>query len=310
MSEAYSLLDADSRTFGDLILAVLTDLHRPDLQQLVPDYIRQAIRYYSRFPFWFNQFDNTGITGWAASLFIPQGYTIIDTATDSNTYIFVALNAGQNGTASPGFTPTIFTPRQVPGKIFQAGDPGTTLDGTVTWATVEAWNPNTAGATNFYWTQLSTVPTFNQYVGPVDYVAPYRVEITIPNLRYCLSKYSYNELRNLDVIRPSPTTSYPTFYSWFQGQIYIWPYPVSFYPITLSYYTAPFPPRDMTTSNFWTTTAEAMIRAYTRARINLEVLRDKEAFDADMQAANMEFTSLKSQEISQQQTGGIPADYW
>lgn len=310
MGEAYNPLDADSRTFGDLIQRVLLDLHRPDLLQLAPDYIRDAIRYYSRMPFFFNQIDNTNIGGWQASLYYPQGTTIIETASDLNQYIFVALTAGTNGSTIPVFTPTIFQPNGVPGINFAPGDPGVTQDGTIYWATVQQWTPSTDGATNFFWTQLSTVPTFNQYVGPLDYVAPYRVEITIPNLRFSLTKQSYDDLRNWDVIRPSPTTAYPTDWAWFQNQIYIWPYPVSFYPLTLSYYTAPPVPVNMTDSNFWTTTAESLIRAYTRARINAEVLRDVEAAQADQAVAKLEFDALKLEEVAQNQTGNIPPDYW
>src|SRR5438128_458493 len=182
MPQAYSQLNADTRTFGDLIQALLTDLHRPDLQQIAPDYLRTAIRYYSRLPFFFNHLHNSEFLSWQADLTIPRGYTILETASDTNTYIFVALNSGTNGATIPTFTPTLFTPNGVPGVVFQPGDPGVTQDGSVYWATVQAWAPATAGATSFYWTQLSTVPTFNQYVGPIDYIAPYRVEITIPNL--------------------------------------------------------------------------------------------------------------------------------
>lgn len=310
MTQAYALVDSDQRTFGDMITQLLLDLHRPDLQQIAPEYIRIAIRYYSRLPFFFNQISNDSVLGWQADLTIPRGYCIIETASDTNTYIFVALNSGVNGPTIPTFTPTIFTPNGVPGVIFQPGDPGVTTDGGVYWATVRAWNPNVAGATSFYFTQLSTVPSFNQYVPPIDYIAPYRVEITVPNLRYSLVKQSFDVLRSWDVIRPAPTTSYPTDWAFFQNQIYIWPYPVSFYPITLSYNTAPFPPQNLTDSNFWTTVAEAMVRAYARARINAIVLRDVEAAQADYKEAETEFTSLKTQEVLMHQTGNIPPDVW
>src|SRR5437763_920791 len=161
MGQAYTPADADTRTFGDLIQAVLTDLHRPDLQQIIPDYIRTAIRYYSRLPFFFNQLDNTNIGGWVGQQFVPLGTTIIATADDANTYIFVNLVAGVNATIQPVFDHRIFTPNGVPGVNFTVGDPGTTADGAITWATVQQWTPANAGATSFYWTQLSTVPTFN-----------------------------------------------------------------------------------------------------------------------------------------------------
>lgn len=305
MSQAYALSDSDQRTFGELIQRVVDETKRPDLLGEIPGYIRDAIRYYSRQPFFFNQVDNTAVTTWAASLYIPRGYTIRDTASDGNYYIFVALTPGNNDSSKPTFTPTLFTPSGTAGIVFVAGQDGTTVDNEVTWATVEAW-PATNADVSTRWAQLSTVPAVNQYVGPIDYVAPRVIEITAAGNRYELNKIGYPKLRSYDVVRPAPMTTYPTEWAWFQKQIYVWPYSNGFYPLTLSYYSAPFPPMDNSDSNFWTTTAEAMIRNYAKARIQAERIRDPDAALTDMKVAQDEFKSLKLQEVIQESTGAIP----
>jgi hypothetical protein len=310
MPQAYDPNSADVRTFGDQIARLDADLKRPDLLGDIPDYLRDAIRFHSRNPFFFTQIDNSNIGPWAPSLQVTRGYTIYDVASDASKYIFVALNDGLVGTGSiPSFTPVIFQPRRVAGRVFQAGDAGTTVDNQVTWATVRAWTENTDGAIDFYWTQLTTVPTFNKYTPPIDYAAPYRVEVTIPSLRYELGKTSYNALRNVDVIRPAPITVYPADYAWFSQKIFLWPYPVGFYPLTLSYYTAPFPPRMVNESNFWTTTAERLIRKYAAALLESEVIRDDASAAKDFQAAAEELKSIKSLE-SEQISGPIPPSDW
>jgi hypothetical protein len=308
MPEAYPPSSADLRTFGNLVQAILDDLHRPDLQNLVPRYVRAAIDFYSRQPFFFTQVENSPIQAWQAGLYYPVGTSIYDTASDTNHYIFVVVQAGVSGNIKPTFTPSIFTSPGPP--IFNAGQIGTTVDSGVVWATAKPWpvSTNSIPAKSF-WSQLSSVPYLNQYVPPVDYTAPYLIEITWASLRVPLIKISYPELRNMDLIRPAPVTTYPVNWAWYQQQIYIWPYPADFFPLTLSYYSAPFPPVNAIDSNWWTTVAEALIRSYSRARINLEVIRDTEAYQADMQAAKDEFISLRVKEFSQQD-GPIPGDVW
>jgi hypothetical protein len=309
MPEAYPPSSVDSRTFGNLVQSVLDDLHRPDLQNLVPRYVRAAIDFYARQPFFFTQIENTPITqGWQPNLYCPVGTSFYDIASDNKYYIFVAVQAGISGMSKPLLTPNIFISPGPP--IFNTGQSGTTVDNGVVWATAKAWPQSTTSVpAKSYWSQLSTVPYLNQYVPPVDYTSPYLIEITWAGLRTPLIKISYPELRNMDLIRPAPVSTFPVNWAWYQQQIYIWPYPADFFPLTLSYYSAPFPPTQATDTNWWTTIAEALIRAYTRARINLEVIRDTDAYQADMQAAKDEFISLRVKEMSQQDLL-IPSDVW
>lgn len=307
--QAYDPNSLDSRTFGDLILQLLKDLNKPNLQDDAPTYLRDAIRYFSRQPFLFSEIDNASVLGWQASLYVPQGYTILATADNGLPYIFVNLVSGLNGTGSqPVFDHNLFTTANAP-NIFQPAQVGTTVDGAITWATIAPW-PTTNGSPNRYWTQLSTVPMVNQYAPPVDYVAPYLIEVTAAGLRVPLYKRTYSYIRGLDVIRPAPITVYPTDWTFFQEQIYTWPYPNGFYPLTLSYYTAPFPPVLTTDSNFWTTRAERMIRKYASALIQSEIIRDDESAAKDFAAAKMEERSFQRQ-ASEQNSGPIPpSDEW
>jgi hypothetical protein len=292
-----------------MLQRIIRELHRPDLLGQVQDFARDAIRHWSRQPFFFTEIDNTDIGGWAGSLFVPYGYTIRETADDGNEYIFVALTSGNNGTVIPTFDHRLFTLAAQPGPIFNVGDFGTTVDNEVTWATVEAW-PDSRGPASNKWTQLSTVPTINQIIPPIDYVAPTTVEITAANLRYELGKTSYRNLRKVDVIRPAPVTVYPTDYAFYQKRIYCWPYPIQFFPITLSYYSAPFPPRAVTDSNFWTTTAERLIRCYTKHIIHRERMYDPEAAAMELENAESEKISLQDQEREQQSQEGPSPEAW
>lgn len=316
MSEGYTTLQQDLRTFGDQQQRLLEDLNRPDLSGIVIKYLQDAMRYYQRFPFFFSDLDNTAAVAWAASTHYPQG-SAIQFTNGGNTYLAVALNAGlSNATTAPTFPTTIF---QIPqGSPLPFPPPASGTAGTVDdnggaptgiiWATVI--NLTTARQTQQFWTQLVTVYNVNQYIPPIDYVAPRLVEITAASMRYALQSVPYPELRGMDVIRPTPVTVYPQFWAWYQEQIYVWPYPNGFYPLTLSYRTAPQLARNATDVNFWTTDAELMVRAYAEFLIQMKVLKDPDAAQAAYAVAQRELLAIKSQTISQQVPMGIPPDVW
>lgn len=306
--QEWSATQPDTRNFGQQIARLLDDLNRQDLLSIGQSYLQDAARFFQRKPFFFSELDNSQVPPWAASLYYTQGATIFATASDGNVYAFVNLIAGTNGAGIPTFDPTIYTtpsgmtspPQFVPG-------PGTTADGNVLWATVAAWP-----GPGVQFTQLTTVPFQNQYVPPLDYIAPRRVEVTwSSNLRIGMTKQTYEELRELDKIRPTPPVTYPTFWTWFQQQIYLWPYPVGFYPMTLSYRTGVPIPLQVTDSNYWTTTAEALVRYYAAYRISKAVLQDDVAAANYQMMVAEELAALTSQRI-QQDTGdngsGIPPD--
>src|SRR5262249_19337702 len=152
------------------------DLNRPDLQNIVTQYLQDAMRYFQRKAFFFSEFDNTLVPGWAASTWNPQGSTIqAISPADGNVYVFVALQVGAQltGTTQPIWPNTIFSaPTQ--GQAGQSTTqfpppplptPGVIQDNNVIWANVAQYQP-------YVFTNLSTVYNINQYVPPIDYVQP------------------------------------------------------------------------------------------------------------------------------------------
>ena len=310
-SESFTAIQQDTRAFADLQQALLDDLNRPDLQNQAFRYIQDAIRYFSRQAFSFNEIDNAVVPVYANATTYPQG-SCIRQAVAGTTYVFCALNTGLSAAAgAPAWPATIFT---VPPSAFPPPASGTA--GTV--------NDNGGPPTGIIWanigiysaqihTQLSTVYNVNQYTPTFDYAIPKLIEVTwAGNLRIPMDKITYAVLRSYDVIRPTPPSTYPTKWARFQGLLYFWPYPVGFYPITLSYVTAPPMVRLPTDSNFWTTTAERLVRKQAQANIEQEVLHDPDAAALSMQAVVEEKRTLRSLMIQKDggSGSGIPPSPW
>jgi hypothetical protein len=307
----------DTRTFGNQVERLLDDLNKPDLASIAQSYLQDAVRYFQRKPLFNNETDNSVVFGWGqtalastvqGSLFYTQGATIFATASDGKRYAFVNLIAGTAGVSAPTFTPTLFAvPSGITSPPVFVPGPGTTVDGGCLWATVAPW----PGQQVIY-TQLCSVPYQNQYEPPLGYVQPRRIEVTwSSNLRIGMTKLGYHALRDMDVIRPTPPSSYPTYWGWFQGRLYFWPYPVGFYPITLSYLNAVPVPLLVTDSNTWTTFAEALIRHYAAYRICKVVLHDDIAAAEFQMLAAEELAGLTSEHIRRHQSdegGGIAPD--
>jgi hypothetical protein len=308
MAESYLAGQLDTRSFGTQQARLLDDLNRPDFGNIVINYLQDAMRYFQRKAFFFNNTDNTAQPTWAANTFYPQGSTIT-ASTGGTTYTFIALQngVGQSGGSPPVWPATVFTiPEDVTPTPYPPpaiGTAGTVVDNTVFWANAAVW-------TQGIWTQLATVYNINQYLPPIDYVAPTLVEVTwSQNIREQMQKISYEELRSYDVIRPSPPNSYPTMWAWYQEQIYLWPYPNGFYSLTLSYRASPPLVQGADDTNFWTTKAERLIRKYAQASIEREVLKDQEAATASMGAVAEELSVLKSQAIAQEMYAITPSSW-
>jgi hypothetical protein len=316
LAEQYVSTQLDLRTFGVQCARLLDDLNRPDLQNIAIQYLQDAMRFFQRKSFFFNNIDNSAVPGWAANTFVPFGTTIQITISGT-IYAFVQVanptSAGvavpQTGITAPAWPASAFTvPNSQPPVLPPPTLPvaGAVQDNTAIWV-------NAGNYLQFNTTNLSTVYNWNQYQPPIDYVSPFLVECTWSgNLRQKLQKISYEELRGYDVIRPSPPYSYPTMWAWFQQNIYLWPYPNSFYPLTLSYRTAPQLVQQAKDSNYWTTIAERLIRKYAQAAIEREVIYDQAAAQISMQAAMEELNALRSQTIQMNDgdRGGIPASNW
>jgi hypothetical protein len=297
MAQSYLPQQQDTRTFGVMQTRLLDDLNRPDLANIVIDYLQDAMRYYQRMAFFFSEIDNTQVPTWQAGAMYPLGSTIYRVVgTTPYPYAFVAMSTGvqQSGDTEPDWTDEQFL-NWGGSEFYQPplpDTPGITEDNDVLWANIGPYQPG-------YHTQLTTVPNVNQYIPPIDYTMPYMVQITTANLRLILEQLPFVELSSYDVIRPAPIAAYPRFWAWWQQLIYLWVYPLGFFPITLNYNTGPNLVVNSSDSNYWTTTAERLIRKSAQAAISREILYDQAAAQLAMSAVSEELSRLKSQAVAQ-----------
>jgi hypothetical protein len=323
MPQQWPQTQVDSRPFGAQIQRTMDDLNRPELQGIVTSYLQDSARFWQRKPFWWSDADNAAPLVWTASVNTTVGTTIRYLSTTFNpgvNYNFVAANAGLTGTTEPNFEsvltnlfvppPTTGYPPPIPpppsGTAGTIDDNGGVAGGGVIWLNngpiIGGYHANP---------QLSTLYGVNEYDLPIDLIAFTRVEITWANtIRRELDPLSYQELRDLDTIRPTPPTTYPTAYAYYRSKLYVWPYPVAQYPITISYRSAPPIAQNATDVNVWTTTAEAMVRHYAEGRIMEAVIGDQQMAQLAFDLANQEFLDLQQQTSQRDVRAGIPPSDW
>lgn len=304
----------------------MDDLNRPQLQGIVTSYLQDSMRFWQRKPFFFNDADNSEPLTWAASNIATRGTTIQYTSTTvapGTVYAFVAANYGQTDPATqPNFESVLatpFVPPPTPGYPPTIPPPPVGTPGTINEVSTPApftaplcWLNNGPIIGGFRANpQLSTVYNTNEYDLPIDLVAFTRVEITwAGTIRVELQPRSYAELRDYDVIRPTPPTTYPTIYAYYRSKLYVWPYPVYQYPITISYRSAPVIAQNATDVNIWTTVAEAMVRHYAEGRIMEAVIGDQQMAQLAFDLANQEFLDLQQQTSQRDVRAGIPPSDW
>lgn len=306
----------DTRTLGTMLARVLDELNRPDLQSQALNYIQDAVRRWRRRPFFFNDRDNTRIAVWEASHYYTMGATIRTAPlSDGRRYAMVCVVPGTSGAVEPTWTPDVYSTSLMVDRRIVTGSLGTFQDNTVLWANAGLFSGPMGsadfaqdGVTSSFWTQLSTVPGVNVYTPPLDFVSINRFEVTSQNFRIQLYPRTYWWIRDQDVLRPGPPTIYPTDYAYYEQQFFLWAYPNSFYPLTLSYRGAAPVPVNLTDSNYWTTEAEALIRTFAKGKIELEVIHDTEAATACFSSAKDEFIELQRHGIAQQETSGVPPE--
>ena len=280
------------------------------------------MRYWQRRPFFFTDTDNTAPLSWTAAVNTTLGTTIQYKSVSFNpgqVYNMVALNAGLTGSVAPNFESilgTVFTVPAMTGNPPPLPPPASGTAGTI--------NDNGGAPTGVIWanngpitggfaanTQITTVYNVNQYTPPIDLIEWTRLEVTWQGtIRFEMQPLSYQQLRDYDVIRPTPPTTYPTFYCIYQSLIYLWPYPVGLYPITLSYRSAPTIAQQATDSNIWTSQAEALIRHYAEGRICEAVIGDQAMSQFYYDLAQKEFLVLQQQTSAQDVRAGVPGDIW
>ena len=299
----------DNRNFGQQIQRVLDDLNRPDLAAQAPAYLQDSMRFYQRKPFFFSDTDNTAVLSYANNVIVTQGTTIIATPAGGSPSYMVALNAGTTSAMGTPVWPTVVF--QVPSGNNQNAQPpppdptaGVVFDNGIAWA-------NNGTTDVGVYTQLSTVYNINQLTMPIDLVAFTRVEVTWQlTQRIEMQPLDYKTLRDYDMIRPTPPATYPSWYAYYQQQIYLWPYPAGLYPVTLSYRTAPPLPQLATDSTYFTTQAEALIRYEATARMSRGLLGDEQMAQMYFALARQEYLVLQQQTSQQDVRAPIAPDQW
>lgn len=314
MASEWAISQNDVRNFAAQQARVLDDLNRPDLTNVVPSYLQDAMRFYQRRTFFFNDTDNSLVPPYVNGLFYTQGATI-QVPVAGTIYAMVALNAGiAQAVGPPSWSTVTFVPpnqNNPPTDAFPpppSGTTGTTTDNAgpnqIIWANN---GPYQQGST----TGLSTVYFINQYQMPIDLIKLNLVEATWQgNLRIVIPEVGYDLIRLWDVIRPFPPATYPSWRAWYKEQLYFWPYPSGLFPITLSYRSAPPLVQAPTDSNIWTTKFEAGIRYYAEGLLWKNLIHDAASAEDCFALSQTEFLQLQSQQNAQfDQVGSPPSDW-
>lgn len=308
MPSEWPLSQNDVRTFGTQIQRVADDLNRPDLLSVIPSYLQDAMRWYQRKTFFFNDTDNSAVPTYQNNVFVTQGASI-QVNVGGTVYNFVALTSGVTMAAGQPSWPT--APFTTPTLVFPpppVGTVGTVIDNPgpnqIVWANNGTYQQ---GST----TGWSTVYYIGQYQPPIDLIKINLLEVTWQgNIRIPMTEVPYALLRAWDTIRPFPPATYPSWYAWYQQQIYFWPYANGQYPITLSYRSAPPLANAPGDTNIWTTSFEAGIRYYAEGLIQQNLIHDKQAADDCFALSAIEFTNIQSQKVAQEDSVGLVPSEW
>lgn len=120
---------------------------------------------------------------------------------------------------------------------------------------------------------IPTVAHQVSYTLPSDFAWARDVWAIVNTTRYELNPRSYEYLETEFANTQNPVEGSPVDYAIFSGSIYLWPIPdSSTYTTQISYVSKVAIPSTPTTSNFWTTDAEAVIRNRAKAILFDEVL--------------------------------------
>lgn len=129
--------------------------------------------------------------------------------------------------------------------------------------------------------QATTAGTAS-YNLPTDYVSMTAAYFITGGTIYPLQQILHQDLVTLDSNTASPTRGKGTYYSIYNSQIRIFPTPDSSSDtVRMIYQSRPAEPTAVGDSNFWTTTAEELIRYRAKWLINMAVFRDPQMAQMD-----------------------------
>lgn len=130
------------------------------------------------------------------------------------------------------------------------------------------WSLTTIGGTKFYGTDTPDAGTL-----PADILEIDSITVTANARIYQLDRMSYIDMDAIDA-GTTPLAGYPRLWSWYAGQLRLYPTPNAAYVLNLSgQYQLPALSADAD-ANFWTTEAEELIRCRAKRELYAHLLLD------------------------------------
>ena len=134
----------------------------------------------------------------------------------------------------------------------------------------------------------------NLYTLPPDWEDDVEILINIAGNNAPMLKKSIIEMSEMDVQGPpiqSPVIGPPAYYTIWAQMLRLFPWPDAIYPMTAVYNSLIATPTAITTSNFWTTSAEALIRHAAVGLIKQHVTKEPD-WQQDFTTAEIQFNKL------------------
>lgn len=149
----------------------------------------------------------------------------------------------------------------------------------------------------------STSSGTREYDPPSDLMSIIQIAVLANDTVYTLGYRTIQELNATDSQVSSPSLGIPVYYTWWANQVWLYPRPNGVYTIRYIYWAAEAAPEALTDSNFWTTTAESLVRNRAKWKLNMEVIRNPEQAQLDQQAEFQAYLRMKT-ETAVKTTGG------
>jgi hypothetical protein len=145
----------------------------------------------------------------------------------------------------------------------------------------------------------------NLYSLPPDWEDDLQILINISGQNTPMTKISIVQMNEYDVQGPpvqSPVIGPPAYYCIWAQMLRLFPWPDMVYPMTAVYNSLIATPTSVTTSNFWTTSAEPLIRHAAVGLIKEHFTKEPD-FQGDYDAATLQFNKLSGRVRQQSGVG-------
>ena len=132
------------------------------------------------------------------------------------------------------------------------------------------WTLTTIGGTKFYGTTTPSPGTLPDDILEID-----SITVTANSRIYQLDRMSYEDMDAIDA-GTTPLAGYPRLWSWYAGQLRLYPTPNAAYVLNISGQCELPALSDSADSNFWTNQAEELIRCRAKRDLYAHVVMDDE----------------------------------